>query len=239
MRFNPVLLTVAAVISGSTFVSAVFADDLPPAPSISMVRKLSPVYPLDALLKGRTGWAEVRFMVDYSGRAVMTCVLSASSPAFGHSLLADVEADEFIPPRVNGQPQLTLSGQRFIFEGEGKLEPNEKRVLAELRLPIPTVVSAKDLDKPLTSIRQEPPVYPYALESDGLSGHAEIEFIVDHDGHAIFPRIISSTQEDFGWSAATAIARWRYQPPVKGGQKVDARTTVTVNFDHNKGSATW
>ncbi len=239
MRFPHVFLTVAALAVMPALAPSVFADDLPPAASISSVRKLSPVYPLDLLLKGKTGWAEVRFMVDYSGRAVMTCVSSASNAPFGHALLADIEANEFIPPRINGKPQLTLSGDRFIFEGEAQLDPNEKRVLAELRQAIPTIISARELDKPLVATRQAPPVYPYALESDGLSGRTEIEFIIDHDGHVLFPRIVSSTQEDFGWAAATAVSHWRYQPPVKGAAKVDARASVVINFDHNKGTATW
>ena len=50
----------------------------------------------------------------------------------------------------------------------------------------------------------------------------------------LFPRIISATQEDFGWAAATAVAQWRFQPPTKNGQKVDARMTVPVLFDARK-----
>ncbi len=237
MRLPHVLLCVAALLASP--VSLLRADELPPTSPVSSVRKLSPVYPLDSLLKGKTGWAEVRFMVDYSGRAVMTCVSSSSSPSFGHALLADIEANEFIPPRVNGKPTLTLTGERFIFEGEAQLDPSEKRVLAELRQTIPTIISAKELDKPLAATRQPAPVYPYALESDGLSGRAEVEFIVDREGHVLFPRIVSATQEDFGWATATAVTRWRFQPPVKAGAKVDARTSLVVNFDHTKGTATW
>jgi TonB family protein len=237
MRFPHVLLCVAALLALP--VTMVRADDLPPTMPVSSVRQMLPIYPYDALLKGKTGWAEVRFMVDYSGRAVMTCVSSSSSPAFGHALLADIESNEFIPPRVNGKPTLTLTGERFIFEGESQFDANEKRVLSELRQAIPTITPVHELDKPLSAIRQQAPVYPYALESDGLSGRAEIEFVIDRNGHVYFPRIVSATQEDFGWAAATAISRWRYQPPTKGGAKVDARAIVTVNFDHNKGTATW
>ncbi|HEU5080242.1 MAG TPA: energy transducer TonB [Opitutaceae bacterium] len=204
-----------------------------------MVRRLSPVYPLDLLIKGRTGSAEVRFMVDYSGRPVMTSILNATNPAFGQALLADIESNEFMPPRVNGKPQLTLSGQKYIFDGEASLDPTEKRLLAELRKPMPAIVSVRELDKPLVQTRKDSPVYPFALQSDGLSGKAEVEFIVDRDGRVNFPKILSSTQEDFGWAAATAIARWRYTPPTKGGQKVDVRTSVVVKFDHTKGSVTW
>jgi TonB family protein len=108
-----------------------------------------------------------------------------------------------------------------------------------LKKSAPAIPSAKELDKPLASIRQEKPIYPYALQSDGISGKAEIEFIVDREGKACLPRIVSSTHDDFGWAAATAVERWRYQPPTKGGQKVDARTSVVVTFDLAKNTVTW
>lgn len=232
-------LLIAVAIAAPAFAQVPPASSLPPAEVVSMVRKLSPVYPLDLLLKGKTGSAEVRFMVDYSGRPVMTSVLTATNPAFGQALLAEIESDEFMPPRVNGKPQLTLSGQKYIFDGEASLDPSEKRLLVELRKPMPAIVTANELDKPLALIRKDPPVYPFAPQSDGLSGKAEIEFIVDRDGRVNFPKILSSSQDDFGWAAATAISRWKYTPPTKGGQKVDVRTSVVVKFDHTKGTVTW
>ncbi len=207
--------------------------------SVTMVRNLDPVYPLDQLIKGHTGWAEVHFMVDYSGRAVMTSISGASSPAFGQSLLAEIESNEFLPPRVNGQPQLALSSQHYIFGGDAGLNPEQRRVIAELRKPMPAIVPVAELDKPLAALHQDPPVYPYALQSDSISGRAEVEFIVDREGHVIFPKILSASHEDFGWAAATGVTRWRFQPPVKGGQKVDAKMSVTMKFDYGKGTVTW
>jgi TonB family protein len=233
------LFLLAAV---SVAVDASFAQSpaaLPPTKAVSSVRKISPVYPLEALLKGKTGSAEVRYMVDYSGKAVATSVVTTSDPSFGAALLADVESNEFMPPRINGQPQLALSSTRYDFAGEASLDPAERRILGELRKTKPAIVSAKELDGGLKAIRQDPPAYPYAAQSDGLSGRAEIEFIVDRDGRVAFPKVVSSSSDDFGWAACSAITRWRFQPPVKGGQKVDARATVVLNFDVNKGSATW
>lgn len=228
-----------AVVAATPAIAQVPGGELPPARSVSSVRRTAPVYPLDALLKGKTGWAEIRFMVDYSGRPVMTTIAESSEPAFGYALMADVEANEFMPPRVNGQPQIALSAIRHNFEGEASLDPAEKRVLAELKKAKPALVPAKELDVPLKSIRQEPPVFPYAQQSDGISGRAVIEYVVDRDGQALLPRIVSATSEDFGWAACQAVTKWRFQPPVKGGQKVDARATVTINFDHAKGTASW
>lgn len=233
------VIVLFSAIAALPAIAQVPGGELPPTKAVSTVRRIAPVYPLDALLKGKKGWAEVRFMVDYSGRPVMTTIAGSSDPVFGYALMADVEANEFMPPRVNGQPQIALSGVRHTFDGETNLDASEKRVLAELKKPKPAILSAKELDAPLKSTRQEPPVYPYAQQSDGISGRAEIEFVVDRDGRALLPRVVNASSEDFGWAACAAVVRWRYQPPVKGGQKVDARTTVVVNFDHTKGLASW
>jgi TonB family protein len=234
------LLAAVAALTALPVVAQLPASGVLPATQpVSMVRQTSPVYPLDLLLKGRSGWAEVRFSVDYSGRPVLTSIASKSELAFGYALLADIESNEFMPPRVNGQPTLTLSGVRHTFDGEASLDASEKRILAELKKIKPAFLGPKELDAPLKSIRQAPPVYPYAALSDGMSGKAEIEYVIDRDGRCLLPKIISATSEDFGWSAATAVARWRFQPPVKGGQKVDVRTSVVISFDIAKGAATW
>lgn len=232
--FFVILATAVGAVSAQTP-----GDNLPPVKPLSMVRKLAPVYPLDLLLAGKTGWAEVRFMVDYSGRPTMASIAGSSNPLFGQALLAEIESHEFMPPRVNGQPQIALSGQRYAFDGEANLDATEKRILAELRKPSPAIVPSTELDPPLKGTRREPPLYPSTLLSEGISGKTEIEFIVTQEGRVVFPKVLSATVEDFGWAAATAIVRWRFQPPTKGSQKVDTRTRITVTYDHTKSTATF
>ena len=236
---RPLLAAAAVALVAPVSAQTPTGKDLPPIEPVSSVRRPSPVYPLDHLLKGKTGWAEVRFMVDYAGNPTMPAVAGTNDPAFGAALLADVESNEFMPPRMNGQPQIALSSVRYEFSGEASLEPADKRVLAELKKPKPAIPTAQELDAPLKASRQEAPVYPYAQESDGISGKAEIEFIVDRDGRAVLPRVVSSSSDDFGWAAATAISLWRYAPPMKGGQKTDARVNLVFKFDHTTGKVTW
>jgi TonB family protein len=37
--------------------------------------------------------------------------------------------------------------------------------------------------------------------------------------------------EAFGWAAATAVERWVFDPPKRGGQPVDVRVTIPFQFD--------
>jgi len=215
------------------------AKDESPLPAPLSVRTINPVYPLDLLLQGKSGWAEVHFTVEYSGHAILSNPLGSSDPLFAKALQAEIEGTEFMPPRRNGAPVLSSTQQRFSFSGETSLDPVAKQILAELRKPKPAIYTADQLDAKLTPIRQEPPAFPYAQRSDGVSGKAEVEVIIDKDGRPLFPRIISATYDDFGWAAATAIKRWKFPSPMKGGQKVEARVTIPFTFDFSKLAATW
>ena len=50
------------------------------------------------------------------------------------------------------------------------------------------------------------PRYPAALLAEKPPGDAVIEFIIDREGRAQLPRIVSATHEAFGWAAAAAIS---------------------------------
>jgi len=202
-------------------------------------RPYNPVVPYDALIAGRAGSAEISFTVDYSGRAMLLNTVSATDAAFANAFMADIEAVEFSPPRLNGRALMSSLKERFDFPAQPKLDAVAQGILAALRQPKPAILSVDQLDKPLQPIRQPRPAYPWAQRSDSASGQAEIEIVIDRNGRPLFPRIISATHEDFGWAAATGVLRWRYQPPLKNGEKVDVRATVTVVFDINKSADMW
>lgn len=189
------------------------------------------VYPYEMIIQGKPGWAEASFVIDYGGKALFTNPSGASDPAFAKAAVAMIEANEFAPVKKDKRARMTLSSQRINFPGEAALDSEAKRILAELRKPQPTLCAQGELDERPKAIHQAAPVYPRAMKDDGLTGQAEIEFVVTADGNVLFPRIISATQEDFGWAAAAAVAQWRFESPTKNGQKVDARITVPVLFD--------
>ena len=208
-------------------------------PEASPSRAYGPVIPYDALIAGRAGWAEISFTVDKNGRATFLSTVGSSDAAFAGAFQADIEAIEFSAPRINGRPMMSQLKERFDFPAQPTLDAVARAVLAELRKEKPAIYEVAELDKKPEPIRQPQPAYPWVLRSDGASGQAEIEFVIDRNGRPLFPRIVSSTSEDFGWAAATAIRGWRYQPPMKKGEKVDARIKVTVVFDLEKAANMW
>lgn len=197
-------------------------------------RKVVPVYPYELLVSGHSGWAEASFVIDYSGRPLFANPKHASDPAFGKAVVAMIEASQYVPGRRDKHAVMSPSSERYQFAGEESFDADARRVLASLRRGNSGFAAATELDERPRAVRQDSPAYPRALKDDGLTGQAEIEFVIDRDGRVLFPRIVSASHEDFGWAAATAVAQWKFQPPQKDGKQVDAIMRVPVLFDAHK-----
>jgi len=139
-----------------------------------------------------------------------------------------------VPGKKGTHRVMSPTSEHFQFDGEASLDPEARRILAELRKPAPAIFTAAQLDERPKVIQQTSPAYPRALKDDGLTGQAEIEFVVSRDGRVLFPRIVSASHEDFGWAATVAVAQWRYQPPQKDGRNVEVRMTVPILFTAQK-----
>ena len=197
-------------------------------------RKPMPVYPYEMVISGQSGSADASFVVDYVGRPLFTTASGASDKAFAKVAVAMVEASEYSPGKKGTHRVMSPTSEHFQFDGENSLDSEARRVLTELRKPKSAILTTTELDERPKVIRQVAPAYPRALKDDGLTGQAEIEFIISRDGYVLFPRIISATHEDFGWAATVAVAQWRYQPPQKNGRNVEVRMTVPVLFTAQK-----
>ncbi len=111
------------------------------------------------------------------------------------------------------------------------MNESAERLLAILRKePSKIVTNYKSLDSPIRPRFTPSPVVPESVVAANVNAEAVIDFIVDHAGHAQLPRIISSTNPDFGWAAATAVGRWQYTAPSQNGRAVDLRIRVPLVY---------
>lgn len=211
-------------------VPAQFQYDSPPKPILTN----APVYPFELLTKRVTGRATVKFAVDPKGRTHVLGVSDASHPQFAAAAAAMVASWRFEPASRAGVPCWALLSKEQKFSRDAPdFPPNEsaeRLVRALNKHPCPILVDAKALDELPVGRFQPGPDVPDSIRKAGVPCTAVIEFIIDHAGHAQLPRILSATDPEFGWAAATAVARWQFTQPLKGGKPADVLVRVPLVY---------
>jgi TonB family protein len=197
---------------------------------------VDPIYPYDQLLTGTEGEATADFAIGADGQVEWVTVLNATQPVFGLALAAAIECWRFEPASKHGTNVAVLATmqRRFYLMAKGATGAARSRLAGQLRHGDIEGMAAKGLDARLNPRYREPPAYPAKLLSEKLAGEAEIAFIIDREGHCRLARIVSATHELFGWAAATAVERWVFDPPKRGGQPADVRVTIPFTFDPPK-----
>lgn len=203
--------------------SAEYFDEIPVAQSI-----VDPVYPHDLLTKSVEGTARVNFSVNKEGEVVDITVVEATEPDFGAALAAAMAAWKFKPLYHLGEKAWVDFSILWKFA-----KPSEENTGPESLAALLTNenrVKARELDRPLAPLYLLAAVYPKALKETKQVGQANIEITINQSGRVCWPRIVSATQPEFGWAAATAVSRWYFETPLKGGKPVEVRAVIPVNF---------
>jgi TonB family protein len=209
---------------------AEFQYDEPPKPILT----LAPVYPYELLRSNTSGNATVRFAIDPTGRTHVIKLEKASLPQFGAAASAMIAQWRFNPATKDGHPCWALIVKEQEFDKYGRdFPPNDsaERLLRALKKnPCPILTNAHELDEEVRGRFQPSPIIPDSVRKANVKATALIAFIIDHAGHAQLPRIVSASDPDFGWAAATAVGRWQYSQPVKNGKPVDVSVELPLVF---------
>jgi len=191
---------------------------------------LIPVYPYALRHDGERGKARVAIAINVRGRVGAVRVLEAERPEFGRALVAAVEGFVFDPAYRDGKPVPQLVNfEQFFSPSELPDKSGDDLLWMERKHP-ERIVAASALDAPLKPVSQRSPVFPVSVEADVTTGEAVIEVLVDEDGHARLPRIVSATDAAFGYAAAQAAAAWWFEPPMSGGKPVVVRVRLPFKF---------
>ncbi|HUL53277.1 MAG TPA: TonB family protein [Opitutaceae bacterium] len=193
------------------------------------------VYPYELAVAGVEGEAELQFDVDPGGVARDIVVVRANEPAFGFAAKAMLEAWQFEPRIENGKAVSALAQTLKVrFDSASSdvaLDASARRLLAELKKDTPDITRAGSLDGVPWAVKTVNPVHPRdLLKRSGVAGEATIDFLVDPNGRVQLPRIVSATQWEFGWAAATALLRFEFTPPMKGGVPTATRMRLPIKF---------
>lgn len=204
--------------------------DTPPKPR-GTVRV---VYPYALLRAQKTGKAVIRYAVGRDGRVVGAEIgPETTAPEFGLALRAAVECFTFEPALKAGKPCLALQGfqQEFNRDFAWALVSAEDVALLRREEKKPeTILTLRDLDAPPAPLSRRPPRFPVAAVGKYAAGEALIEFLIDEEGRARLPRVVSATDDAFGYAAVQSVAQWRFEPPTRGGKPVVVRAQIPIAF---------
>jgi TonB family protein len=195
------------------------------------------VYPFDLARAGTTGSAKIAFSISASGKVAGTHVLKATHSEFGLAAAAMLESWAFEPALKNGKPIATQLSKTVSFRSDVRdaaLPAASRDLLRQLRKDESRFHRLDQLDRAPATRYTVAPVYPRNLLRQNLRETAMIEFILDQEGRVHLPRIVDAAHPEFGWSAATALARWRFEPPLHQGKPVAARLQIPFEFSPPK-----
>lgn len=189
---------------------------------------MAAVYPHALRVDEVRGSAKAVMRIDRAGKVRAVEVVKADRPEFGLALTAALETFSFSPALREGTPVEFYLALEERFDGRMGDDASERLMALEKKHP-EEIVGMSRLDQPFRPLSQRAPLFPTAAGL-GETGEALIEILVDKEGRARLPRIVSASAPAFGYAAAQAVGVWRFEPPKMGGKPVVARVQVPVKF---------
>jgi protein TonB len=90
--------------------------------------------------------------------------------------------------------------------------------------------SLAEIDQKPRAIYQAAPLYPADMRSKKLEGVVTVIFVVEPSGKVSSPRVEKSTHPAFERPALDAVKQWKFEPGLKGGQRVGCKMRVPIRF---------
>ena len=89
--------------------------------------------------------------------------------------------------------------------------------------------SSNDLSSPVATSKVDP-AYPLELMRQNVSGTVILYAVIHSDGTVGNVRVLRSVDDRLDQYASEAIAKWRFEPAMKGGSPVDVEATFWIPF---------
>ena len=96
--------------------------------------------------------------------------------------------------------------------------------------PLDKAFSMDDIDQKPRPIVQTPPTYPAELRGKKMQGVAQVAFVVTAGRQVANARVERSSHPAFEAPALAAVRQWRFEPAIKGGERVPCRMRVPIKF---------
>jgi protein TonB len=93
-----------------------------------------------------------------------------------------------------------------------------------------TAFSLSEIDQKPRAVYQAAPLYPGEMRGKKVEGCVTLLFVVDATGKVRNPRVEKSTHPVFEKPALDAVKQWKFEPAVKGGQRVGCKMRLPMRF---------
>jgi protein TonB len=90
--------------------------------------------------------------------------------------------------------------------------------------------SLAEIDQGPRVVFQSSPTYPQSLRGRKIEGVVTLIFVVDASGKVQNPKIESSNNTAFDKPAIDALRRWKFDPAVRGTERVSCKMRVSIRF---------
>jgi len=191
---------------------------------------LIPVYPYEARREKVRGNARAMMLIDHTGNVAGVEILSADRPEFALALKAALEGFKFDPALRDGRPVPFFMNLEQTFSETYLPDPKGQRLLATEKKRPEKILTANILDAPPKPISRRAPCFPTGLPTEVTAGKALVEFLIDEDGRAKLPRIVSASDPAFGYAAVQSVSSWWFEPPMSNGRRVAVRVRIPFSF---------
>ncbi len=92
------------------------------------------------------------------------------------------------------------------------------------------VFDVSELDQRARPVFQSAPTYPSELRQKKVEGTVWLVFVIDQQGRVVSPKVEKSDHEAFERPALEAVKLWRFEPAVRGGEKVQSKVRIPIRF---------
>ena len=100
----------------------------------------------------------------------------------------------------------------------------------KFQIPADYVFEFLQLETTPKAVHRVAPVYPKHLKEDRVMGKVVVELIIDEEGNAYNPSILSTENREFNEATLKAIKQWKFDPGTYGGQPVKTRARIPFNY---------
>ena len=133
-----------------------------------------------------------------------------------------------IEQALSGQAAGGDFSEGFSFASGGRIGGTGKAGGLEQKLE--SAFGLAEIDQKPRATFQAQPSYPSEMRGKRVEGIVSVIFIVDATGKVTSPKVEKSSNPAFDKAALDAVRQWKFEPGLRGGQRVDCRVRVPIRF---------